>query len=133
MDFEQALASAWRAVFPQCCLWRDFFHFQQAIVKRLGRMGYKNMAKSIAEDTRALWDSSSKLEFDQHITRLFSQWDERIPQFTDYFRATWLTLFKPETWAAYGRPKDAPSGSFLSFFYFYFFYLSSFLTMFLYR
>ena len=110
VDFEEALGDAFIEVFPSCSLWRDFFHFQQAIVKNLKKMKLSDLIEDVSLETHNLWNSSTKEEFDKSTNKFLSKWDEVIPQFTAYYRNVWIKRFKPETWASYARPDYVPSG-----------------------
>ncbi len=111
VDFEEALANAFQDVFPNCEIWHDFFHFQQANIRKLKKLGLSDIIGEVIADTHLLWKSNSKAKFDENVDKFFSKWNLVIPPYTAYFRKTWLTRFKPELWAFFARPKNAPSGS----------------------
>jgi hypothetical protein len=111
MDFEVALGSAWSGVFPECSLWRDFFHFKQAILKKLRKEGHNSMVASVEQDLHTLWHSPTPDQFSKDVRFALDKWRRQASQFADYFQRVWLARFDPATWAKYGRPKDAPSGS----------------------
>lgn len=110
VDFEEALVIAFKAVFDLCSIWHDFFHFQQANVHKLQSMGLSDLRADVSAETRVIWKCSTKTEFDAKTDAFLGKWDEIIPQYTRYFRDTWLKRFPPEEWASFARPKDAPTG-----------------------
>jgi hypothetical protein len=94
----------------------------------------KDERTAIRDALRILWHKPTKTKFNTFLQALLSEWDRRIPQYSAYFRLTWLNVNPPTGWASYARPKDARSGnqltSFRTFLYFFFFdYLTLFLSL----
>jgi hypothetical protein len=110
LDFEEAMASAWVKVFPNCSIMRDFFHLQQANTKKMGKLGFSDLRKEIVQDIRVMWYADTKAEFDAHLVVFLGKWDEKAPQYSEYFRRVWIGQHPPNMWASYARGKDAPSG-----------------------
>ncbi len=110
VDFEEALSSAFVEVFSSCMVWHDFFHFQQANVKNLKKMGLSDYVKEVCNDTRALWNQLTKRDFDQFLGEFINRWNQVIPQYITYFRNVWINRFKPNVWARFARPEGVPSG-----------------------
>jgi hypothetical protein len=111
LDFEEALAEGFHKAVPDVLVLHDFFHFIQANVKKAGQLGMKLNVSNIVTDLNTLWYKPTKEEFDVCLAEFIRQWDIRAPQYTAYFRSTWLDLHPPRKWAAYARPSDSPSGS----------------------
>lgn len=110
MDFEEAMASAWWEVFPNCSIIRDFFHLKQANVKKAHKIGLSDFREKIAYDLGIIWYADTKVDFDACLQVFLDKWDEKAPEYTDYFRRVWLGQHSPNTWTAFARPKNAPSG-----------------------
>lgn len=132
LDFEEALGQAFTKVFPTATITRDYFHFAQANVKRMGHFGLKPETKGVVSDLRLLWYSPDKATFDLRLNDSLEKWRSNIPQYASYFESTWLDRFPPEQWASYARSADAPSGMWFFFFFgilifFFFFFFSCYL------
>ena len=67
LDFEEALGKAFTKVFPTTTITRDFFHFMQVNVKRVGQLGLKSEVKVVVKDLRTLWYSLDKAMFDSQL------------------------------------------------------------------
>jgi transposase-like protein len=110
LDFEEALASAFTAVFPNCTIMRDYFHFKQANLRKLQKIGLSHLRSEVAADLSVIWNADTKKEFDTLLDEFLNKWDRRAPSYTDYFRRVFVGQHPSHTWAAFGRGKDAPSG-----------------------
>jgi hypothetical protein len=110
LDFEEAMASAWITVFPNCSIMRDYFHLKQAKMKKLHKIGLSHLRQEAGHDIGVIWYADTKEEFDTRLEEFLNKWDEKAPQYTDYFRRVWIGQHPPHTWAAFGRGKDTPSG-----------------------
>jgi transposase-like protein len=110
LDFEEALSAGFLKVFPEATLMKDFFHFIQANVRKAGQLGLKSVAKEISDGLNVLWAKPTKEEFDSHLDEFLGKWDKRAPQYSGYFRSTWIQNHPPKDWASYARPSDARSG-----------------------
>jgi Transposase len=110
MDFEEAMASAWMEVFPNCSIMRDLFHLQQVNSKKLHKIGLSDFRKEVGHDIRVVWYADSSDEFHARLRQFLSKWDEKAPEYTDYFWRVWIKQHPPNKWAAFARGKDAPSG-----------------------
>lgn len=64
LDFEQALSDGFQDVFPNVIIARDRFHFVQANVKRLNKLGLQNLVTEVSQDLSVLWEKPCKEEFD---------------------------------------------------------------------
>jgi hypothetical protein len=112
LDFKQALSDGFQDVFPNIIITRDRFHFIQANVKHLGKLGLQNLVTEVSQDLGVLWKKPSKEEFDTHLTTFLDKWDRRASQYSEgYFRPNWLSRYPPHEWASYGRSKNTPSGT----------------------
>ncbi len=109
MDFEEAMASAWLEVFPKYSIMRDFFHLVQANTKKIAKIGLANLRSEVVQDIRKMWYVDTKPAFDAHLTEFLNKWDEKAPEYANYFRRVWVVQHPPNTWALYARAKDAPS------------------------
>jgi hypothetical protein len=110
LDFEEALSQGFTRVFPKAAVYRDFFHYVQANVKRIAELGFKGKASELVADLNKVWYSPTKQQFNETIEWFLHKWDEMVPTYTAYFRNNWLNRYRPEEWASFGRPSDAPSG-----------------------
>lgn len=112
LDFEEALANGFSAVFPSAAILRDFFHFIQANVKKLNQLRLpRTEISAVVADLNALWYKPTKREFDANLVAFLDKWDEATQGYTPYFRSTWLTRFTPREWASCARSSDSRSGS----------------------
>jgi transposase-like protein len=116
LDFEEALADGFTKVFPNASVRRDLFHFVQANVKKVGQLGMKSDSHEIVVALNLLWHKATKAEFDAYLNEFLDEWDRRAPQYTSYFRSTWLNRYTPAEWASYARPSNARSGNHICFF-----------------
>jgi hypothetical protein len=112
LDFEEAMASVWTKAFPNCNIMCDFFHLQQANTKKMAKLGLSDLRKEIVQDIRVMWYADTKVAFDQQLDKFLAKWDEKAPQYSEYFRRVWVGQHPPNTWASYARGKDVPSGWF---------------------
>lgn len=80
------MASAWREVFPKCSIMRDYFHLEQANLKKLHKIGLSDFRTEIAIDISNMWNADTKEEFDARLQEFLDKWDPRAPEYTDYFR-----------------------------------------------
>jgi hypothetical protein len=110
LDFEEAMANAWTEVFPNCSIMRDFFHLQQANTRKMAKLGLADLRKEIILDIQVMWYADTKVAFDQQLEDFLAKWNEKAPQYSDYFRRVWIGQHPPNTWASYARDRDAPSG-----------------------
>jgi hypothetical protein len=112
LDFEQPLSDDFQNVFPDVIIARDHFHFIQANIKHLGKLGLQNLVTEVSQDLDVLWEKSSKEEFDGHLITFLNKWDKRASQYSEgYFRPNWLSQYPSHEWVSYGRSKDTPSGT----------------------
>jgi hypothetical protein len=113
LDFEKALADGFVKVFPGATPMKDFFHFMQANARKVkGDLKLEKYERTAIRDAlKILWHKPTKAKFDTCLQALLSRWDRRIPQYSAYFRLTWLNLNPPTVWVSYARPKDARSGN----------------------
>ena len=110
IDFEEATASAFNVVFPDCTIMRDYFHLKQANMKKFHKIGLSHLRKEIRHDISVIWNADTKEEFDARLDMFLDKWNERVPAYTDYFRRVWMGQHQPHAWASFVRGKDAPSG-----------------------
>ena len=111
LDFEEALAEGFHKTFPDVIIFKDYFHFKQANMRQLKSLGLKQWCSKVSTQLSALWDKSSKPEFDVCLKELLTEWGINIPKFKGYFQDTWLNRHPPEDWASYARPDNVPSGN----------------------
>lgn len=108
MDFEIALSNGVTSVFPSCSIWRDFFHFQQANVKQLKKLGITTPGiKEISRQTSEIWKADQENSFIKLTESFIDNNEETMPEYINYFVSTWLERFPPRTWAKYG---NVPTG-----------------------
>jgi hypothetical protein len=75
-------------------------------------LGFSDKERKVLQrEISSLWEAPSKTRFDALLKELIMQWESRSKTFLAYFINEWITTHKPETWACYGRPESAPSGS----------------------
>jgi hypothetical protein len=73
-------------------------------------LGLKASAHDLVCELNVLWAKPTKAEFDSCLGKFLTEWDKKKPQYSGYFRATWLEHHEPKDWASYARPSDARSG-----------------------
>lgn len=110
MDFEVALANGVKRTFPDCKIWRDYFHLKQANFRKLKKLGLESYRSIINTELGNLFDSKSEEEFSSNLDIFKIILDEYIPQYIAYFEKTYIKKYTPETWSKFGRPSDVPSG-----------------------
>lgn len=96
-------------------IFKDFFHFKQANIRQLKRLGLKQEGHTVSTQLSALWDKPSKREFDVYLHELLTEWGTYMPKYRTYFQETWVDRHPPEDWASYARPDDVPLGNIPSF------------------
>jgi hypothetical protein len=112
MDFEQALAKAALLKWPEASIWRDLFHLLQANLKKARSLGLSD--KDIAliqKDLLALAECLTSILFQEKLDECLMAWTKISAEYVEYFQRVYLVDHAPETWAAFGRPVHAPSGT----------------------
>jgi hypothetical protein len=79
LDFEQALSQGFTRVFPKAAVYRDFFHFVQANVRRMAELGFKPRVKELVSDLNKLWYATTKQHFNEEVELFLAKWDEIAP------------------------------------------------------
>jgi hypothetical protein len=110
IDFEEALTQGFEHIFPEASVLGDFFHFVQTNVKKIGELGFKNLASEVVVGMNKVWGATPKAAFDREVLQFLTEWDDRMPAYTSYFRKNWLDRYHSEKWAAYARADDDLSG-----------------------
>ena len=95
LNFEEPLVDGFTKVFPIASVRRDFFHFVQANVKKIGQLGMKPDSRKIVVALNVLWHKTTKVEFDNYLNEFLDKWDKQAPQYTSYFHSTWLNHYTP--------------------------------------
>jgi len=54
LDFQKALSDSFTNVFPSATVARDLFHFIQANVKKMGKLGYGSSVSDLVKDLNML-------------------------------------------------------------------------------
>lgn len=111
LDFEEALSEGFVRVFPYAAILADFFHFVQANVKEIQKLGFKAKVKDVVTGVQSLWYAPTKADFDAALGEFLTQWNREVPAYATYFRRNWLNRYHPEKWASYARADNAPAGS----------------------
>jgi hypothetical protein len=109
MDFEKALSDSFTNVFPLATIARDRFHFIQANVRKMSKLGYGPSVSDLVKDLNVLWEKPSKEDFDTYLLEFLDKWNT-ISSYCGYFRSTWLELHPSKDWAKYRRRPGARSG-----------------------
>jgi hypothetical protein len=110
VDFERALANGLTHVFPTATVLKDFFHFIQANVKRIGQDGLKSQAHNLVVDLNELWEQPTEAEFHGYLKVFLDKWQNIQPNYAKYFSSTWIKQFNPSEWASCARPSNSRSG-----------------------
>jgi hypothetical protein len=111
MDFEEALGTSFLKVFPHASVWRDLFHWLRALARKMTSLNFSEEEKKYYKQRfTSLWASEDKTEFEQNLEEILNEIQRRSDVFCSYFKNEWCKVHPPETWAAYGRPSNAPSG-----------------------
>ncbi|KAJ5066520.1 drab5 [Anaeramoeba ignava] len=107
-DFEKSLQSSIKAVFQPQILKGCYFHFKQALVKRLEKM--KKFQLKDKDTSSALLERIDDLCLVPHdqIPTKIAELQQEFPNyedFFDYFERTWIKLFPPFLWSNFDDPE----------------------------
>ena len=118
-DFETGLVPAVQTEFPNAILWGCYFHFTQAILRRIQNSDLQfpyrrdeNLKKifrkfmsvgflPLGEIRNAIVDL-----LDEERTRTLFFRHQELRDFFQYFHSTWFLTFPPETWNVFERPPE---------------------------
>jgi hypothetical protein len=100
LDFEEALSQVFVDVFLTATVTRDFFHFVQANVKRVGQLGLKAEAKAVVSDLNLLWYANDKHVFDSRLHELWKSGSAPCPN----MQLTWSARGWSDFHLSNGRP-----------------------------
>jgi hypothetical protein len=106
LDFEEALSDGFTKVFLNASVMRNFFHFVQANVKKVGQLGMKSDLHDIVIGFNFLWHKATKAEFDTYLNEFLDEWKRKASQYVSYFCSTWLNHYTPAEWASYARSSN---------------------------
>jgi hypothetical protein len=111
MDFEKAESNAFTNVFPHRWVWKDLFHLKQAVQKKATSVGMPEDEKAkFLEDVSSLAEADTKDAFQELLDEFKMKWETKSPAMYQYFVNQWIKSETPQSWAAFGRPQEAPSG-----------------------
>lgn len=82
----------------------------QANTRWLKKNGLEEHSDRIKEGIERLWTAPNAEQFASRSVEFTDLWRPAIPHYVDYFERMWLKRHKPDSWASFGRPNDAPSG-----------------------
>ena len=116
-DFETGLIAAVQTEFPNAIHWGCFFHFTQAIFRRIQNSGLqipyrgdknlrKNFRKIMSVGLLPLGETRNAIVdlLDQEPTRTLVFRYPELRDFFQYFHNTWFLTFPPEMWNVFVRP-----------------------------
>jgi hypothetical protein len=55
----------------------DFFHLQQANIKKMAKLGLSDLRKEVVQDISMMWYADTKVGFDQQLDKFLAKWDEK--------------------------------------------------------
>jgi hypothetical protein len=67
LNFEKALSNVFTNIFSSTTVTCDLFHFIQANVRKIDKLGYGSKVIDLVKDLNMLWEKPDKKEFNAYL------------------------------------------------------------------